>query len=354
MPQTVASPSSGQSPIDRYKLLLRLQILAGIGCLLIFVYALHFWSFGEVLRIFGIGILVAGAALLSGFLLGFIFGIPRVGKENVSASAAAEPGSAHATAAQADSSNVTTNSNLVEISDWLTKILVGVGLVELNKIPGELWSLAQHLEPGLRPAFCGAQKSCADLIAGAQAAALAILLFYFALGFLLGYVWTRLYFQKDLSGLVEHLQRNQRVSDLIMSAEQSVNEGELDDAQQSIDQALQNDPRDGRAVLTKGRILKRKASRAAGAESRQLLSQALECADQAIALLPGKGEPVYNKACYQALLGADRNEVLKNLKTAFALNRAIRRIAAQDSDLDSLRQDPDFMSLISDNPPPNR
>ncbi len=67
--------------LDRWRLLLRLQILAGIGCFLIVLYSLRFWASGEVARIIGVGILVAGAALASGFLVGFIFGIPRVGGE---------------------------------------------------------------------------------------------------------------------------------------------------------------------------------------------------------------------------------------------------------------------------------
>lgn len=346
MPQTGANTPSGQSSVDRYKLLLRLQVLAAIGCLLILVYALHFWNFGEVLRIFGAGLLVAGAALLSGVLLGFIFGIPRVGRENLSANAAAEPGSAHATAGQTDSGNVTSNSNLVEISDWLTKILVGVGLVELNSIPGKLWSLSRYLEPGLRPAVCDGRVPCGDLVGGAAAVALAILLFYFTLGFLWGYVWTRLYFQRDLGGLIENLQRNQRVTDSIMSAEASINEGDLDEALRFVNQAIQSDPQDGRAILTKGRILKRQAMIADQEGSQKLLAQALECANQAIVLLPTKGEPLYNKACYQALLGANRNEILGNLKAAFNLNPALRRIAADDRDLDAVRQDADFKSLV--------
>src|ERR1700761_1991946 len=67
--------------IDHYNILLRLQFLAAIGCLLIFLYALRFWLSGEVLRIFAVGVLAAAAALTAGFLFGFIFGVPRTGAE---------------------------------------------------------------------------------------------------------------------------------------------------------------------------------------------------------------------------------------------------------------------------------
>jgi Flp pilus assembly protein TadD len=82
-------------------------------------------------------------------------------------------------------------------------------------------------------------------------------LFYFVVGFLLGYVWTRLYFQRDLE--VERLRRDQWLSSLIRLAEVCINQGQLDEAVRVLDQALQFDPHDGRAVLTKGRVLKRQA-----------------------------------------------------------------------------------------------
>lgn len=352
MASSVVDRRAAESPVDRYKLLFRLQLLALIGCMLVVMYSLRFWVSGEALRIIGTGILVAGAALMSGFLLGFIFGIPRVGADKVSAKAAAEPGGAHLAASEAQSNAVTANSNLVEISDWLTKIIVGVGLVELKTIPHKLGTLSYYLGLGLRPSQCDG-KLCADLISSGQTAGLAIMLFYFTLGFLWGYVWTRLYFQRDLGGVVENLQRDKRVTDLIMSAEQSVNEGQLEEALRSVNEALADNPLDGRAVLTKGRVLKRMAEKSPKAEADKLLYQALADADRAIAMLPGKAEPIYNKACYQALLGIERNETLANLRKAFGLNPLLWKIASEDKDLDSLRQDVDFIKLMESSRTPD-
>jgi len=357
MASPVIDRSGGESPVDRYRLLFRLHILAAFGCLLIVVYSLQFWATREVLRIVGVGILVAGAALLSGFLLGFIFGIPRVGSEKVTAQAAAEPGGAHAAASEAQSSGVTPNSNLVEISDWLTKIMVGVGLVELNSIPGKLGKLGYYLGPALRPAHCDGSAPCSDFIGNGQAASLVIIVFYFTLGFLWGYVWTRLYFQRDLGGLVANLQRDKKVLldvlqrdkqgyELVLAAETTMNEGEFDKAIQYMDKALANNPQDGAAWMTKARILKRQAMNAEKPEREKLLHQALDYANQATKLMPDSGEPLYNKACYQALLGADRNEVLDSLKAAFHLNPKLRTVAGGDSDLASVRNDPDFAKLV--------
>jgi hypothetical protein len=355
MASSVVDRPAGDSPIDHYKLLFRLQILAAIGCLLIVLYSSRFWASGEFLRIVGVGMLVAGAALLIGFLLGFIFAIPRVGSEKGAKTAPAEPGGANPPASEGQSDSVPLNGNLVEISDWLTKIIVGVGLVELKSIFGELGKLSYYLGPGLRPAQCNGLASCSDLLGSGQAAGLAIIVFYCALGFLLGYVWTMLYFRQDLERRVRNLQEYTQVTDLIMLADAYLNEGQLDEAMGSIDQALRNNPMDGRAVLTRARILKRQAMKPgqpANAKEK-LLNQALVYADQAIALLPGKAEPIYNKACYQALLGLDRNEALGNLKSAFRLNPALRTIAAGDSDLESMREDPDFAQVVDMNRPPN-
>src|SRR5437879_2552681 len=140
---------------DRYKMLFRLQLAAALGCVFILLYSIQFYGSGTVIRIASVGILVAGASLFLGFLLGFIFCIPRTAKptEAIAASSSGPPGtsrdgidSSRQSAAIAVST-VETNTNLVDISDWLTKILVGVGLVELNKIPQNLRNLSAFLGP---------------------------------------------------------------------------------------------------------------------------------------------------------------------------------------------------------------
>ncbi|MGO8758650.1 MAG: TPR end-of-group domain-containing protein [Terracidiphilus sp.] len=356
----MASPSSrsplSDDPGDSNRLLSRLQILAAIGCLLILVYALRFVSSGDCLRIFAVGTLVGFAALTVGFLMGFIFCIPRVDTEKQPSAAPAGRVAAQSDSALAPSNSVKQNSNLVDISDWLTKIIVGVGLVELNSIPGKLGKLSYYLGPSLRPALSDKAPSSADSVLSGQAAGLAIIAFYFALGFLWGYIWTRLHYQREIEAgeKVKALQRSNWVADLIFLAEASVTEGQLDEALLYTDQALQNDPMDGRAVLTKGRILKRKAvaSGTSEADRKKLLGQAVENADRSIALLPGKAEPIYNKACYQALLGEDKNEILTTLKSALALNPGLRKVALEDSDFGALRQDNDFKQLTGDGAPP--
>ena len=64
------------------------------------------------------------ACLLVGMFIGFLFGIPKIVQDNSpSVEKIGEP-----------AYRQQVNSNLTEISDWLTKIIVGLGLVNLTKI----------------------------------------------------------------------------------------------------------------------------------------------------------------------------------------------------------------------------
>jgi hypothetical protein len=115
--------------------------------------------------------LLAGGAMFAGFIVGFLFGIPK------SRSDSAASVSTHMSA-----TSLQTNTNLEQISDWLTKILVGVGLAQISEISAGLWRLARLLGP----AFGGAPETTEPFVV--------TLLVYFTLcGFLSGYFWTRMF-----------------------------------------------------------------------------------------------------------------------------------------------------------------
>ena len=57
------------------------------------------------------------------------------------------------------------NTNLTDISDWLTKIIIGAGLVQLNKIPGFVMKVAGRMAQGIHLAAIGSsQMLCAGII----------------------------------------------------------------------------------------------------------------------------------------------------------------------------------------------
>jgi hypothetical protein len=134
--------------------------------------------------VLGAAAVTACAASVVGTLLGFLFAIPRAQSKDSRESTSAEPavadGAASATS-KTSKSVLGVNTNLEEISDWLTKIIVGMGLVNLEKIPAQLRGLGVYF---------GA--SFGD-IPGRESLALALLLLFGTSGFLMGYLLTRLY-----------------------------------------------------------------------------------------------------------------------------------------------------------------
>ena len=97
--------------------------------LALLVYA---WGDWDVLAV---AALVAAGAFVGGGLFGFLFGIPRSLAQPVE-----DPKDTSAGRYQP-------NTNLEQISDWLTKILVGVGLVQFTTLAGHAGDLVSFLGP---------------------------------------------------------------------------------------------------------------------------------------------------------------------------------------------------------------
>lgn len=70
----------------------------------------------------GAGFALSGASLFLGLLLGFLFAIPKSSKNR-------KNGGSTDQSPESNDSLYLINSNLEEISDWLTKMLVGIGLI---------------------------------------------------------------------------------------------------------------------------------------------------------------------------------------------------------------------------------
>jgi hypothetical protein len=331
---------------DKFRMLSRLQVAALIGVAFIIVYSLRFWRTGALASIIGVGILAAGAFLLTGFLLGFIFGIPRTSKDSGGQSPAGSapggtpPDASHKNAVGAGNSGIEPNSNLVEISDWLTKIIVGVGLVQLNRIPGRIQDLTTYIGNGLRP--CDSEM-CRQ---SSEAFALGIILFFFCVGFLIGYLWARLYLPYALAKAQSATQVDTGWT-YADWADQAYDAGDYDKANHWIDMALQTDPSNAKSHLLKGMILKKRAQKPGKPVDKGLLQQALDEATKAAKLKKDFAAAFYNIACYKALLGGAKAEVLENLSRAFELNSNLKADASGDDDLASVRDDADFKRLTA-------
>jgi hypothetical protein len=165
----------GASPLEpsvqsRARDMLRvLEVVIALALLGVVAYSFQFWPDPRVLSVAALGVLVGGGALLIGSLLGLLFAIPRALQAE------------QVLAAGSVGSGYRANTNLEQISDWLTKILVGVGLTQIREVPPLLAALASYIAPGL-----GGGISAPSL-------AVAILIFFSIAGFLASYLWARLY-----------------------------------------------------------------------------------------------------------------------------------------------------------------
>jgi hypothetical protein len=147
-----------------------------IGVLPILGYALQFGAKQRV-GVFSFSVAVALAAGSFGCFLGFLFAIPRFDVTDRDIRDVGKYGRA----------GWLHNTNLSQISDWLTKILVGVGLTQFRSIGDAIGNLLIQLRPGL-----GGLPS--------SAAFGGLLIGYFAtMGVLAGYVLTALYLRRALA-----------------------------------------------------------------------------------------------------------------------------------------------------------
>jgi hypothetical protein len=141
----------------------------GLIVVLIGIYANqadHGWA------VFAGGSLAAFGAFAVGALLGLLFGVPHSAEKSTTSSTTWA---------------LIPNTSLDQISDWLTKILVGVGLTQLFEIPSKFQALASYLAP----VFGGTDAS--------KGFSLAVVISSSIVGFLASWVWTRLLLSADLA-----------------------------------------------------------------------------------------------------------------------------------------------------------
>jgi hypothetical protein len=183
-----------QQAVFRHSLMVGSGLLL-LGFILLFVFSMSADS--DKGQVFAAAVLTSVAALVVGALLGFLFALPRYREEE-------SPGES------IRSSRLTVNANLEQISDWLTKILVGIGLIELGRIGPSLGNLVTNL--GL--AFGG--SSTARTTAGATLA------FYSVMGFLMGYLLTRTLLTQILDEFIILVQRADQANQLAADQEQKL------------------------------------------------------------------------------------------------------------------------------------
>jgi hypothetical protein len=157
----------------------------GIIGIVLISFASEKYPTGLSLSNLSVSLLFSLASLLSGAFLGFLFGIPR-SLQKTQSIPSAESQTFNTNSSFAD------NTNLEQISDWLTKIIVGVSLTQMDKLGPNLHSIAQTYASGLY-----------GLGNTALPFAYAVIIFYSIAGFLYSYLWTRINLKTALNEMDE-------------------------------------------------------------------------------------------------------------------------------------------------------
>jgi hypothetical protein len=196
-------------------------ILLGLLAIILFACAFSRLSF---LQIVSTSLLLAGASCISGALLGLIFGIPRT-----EGMMSRDEGNSKTEEDDEDKGNkqgkVRPNTNLEQISDWLTKILVGAGLTQINAIISWFHKVVIYFAPYF-------EKN--------EALVAAIIIYFLVSGFILGFLWSRLY----MAGAIMKAETELLKEQIVNEVQNKVQKKEQNDARalSIVNQMLDADP----------------------------------------------------------------------------------------------------------------
>jgi hypothetical protein len=91
--------------------------------------------------------------------------------------------------------STTPTSNLEQVADWVTKLLLGGGLTQMQRIPPKIWQWSRIVAIGI----LGDGKATEQAIQAQQAFAAGCLVYGFILGFFAGFLITKLQLGKAVS-----------------------------------------------------------------------------------------------------------------------------------------------------------
>ena len=299
----------------------------GIGILIIVVYAFQIfdgrdtsYEWGNFWALLATLLALAFACFAIGGLLGFLFSIPRTASapppEPPPPAAEGGGDQPQAQAGATPSRTVAShqvNTNLEEISDWLTKIVVGVSLVQLTEIIGFIDQTTENIQAGF-PTACGAgQTGC---IIGLGTFSAAVIIMFFAIGLLFGYLWTRLMVQgaikdADLSlvgKLKDEVEEKREALDRQKLKENSdaaaislstkiLNARSVSDLpnQEDVNEALVDASRDVRSIIFYRARIQRSENKAAPDTTRMELTIPIFCALINADVKRHSGTPIYHQ-----------------------------------------------------------
>ncbi|MBS1520696.1 MAG: hypothetical protein JST50_06860 [Bacteroidetes bacterium] len=154
-------------------------ILVGVVTIIIFTTFSFYYKTSTLFDVFT-ALAVTGAVYLGGCAMGFLFAIPK--------SVQGKPVPVANAQASDKNDDYNDNTSLEEISDWLTKIIVGLSLTQFNQILDRIDQAAIKISEALK-------HPGNDLYVFSYG----LIVFYFIAGLTIGYMWTRIDFRKILT-----------------------------------------------------------------------------------------------------------------------------------------------------------
>lgn len=318
-------------------------------------------------------LLWALACTATGMLLGFFFGIPKVlqGKDparGLDGAKNSEP-----------RYDQEVNTNLEQISDWLCKIIVGVGLIELRVVPEKLGLLASTLARDLGNGYT-------------QSFAGALILYFSVAGFFYGYLITRLFLSTDFRNAdlkargeeiriqyremqiktneivaehqrnIEKIQSEIEANELLIALERgkkAQSSRDADDIKNAIDDLVARRkrwPEHRRAAMVLSTLygLQGNPQAAVAVLDDALQAKAIRGTDQDL----DAGDMHFNRAGFysriylnptntEAVRQEARAKLLDAMRLAVKFNPANSRDAGEDEDLKRMMDDPEFLQIVS-------
>jgi hypothetical protein len=207
-----------------------LFVLAVLGVLLLLMTTLSLGSIKDGIRYATIGLISALASGALGIAMGLLFGLPTLaaraaaisnanaGTAGIGATGNAQPTMNRMQPLYGD------NTSIEQVADWLTKIIIGLGLTQFDAFTERFDSVATQVSA----AMLGLPQAQASPVVGGS-----LLLCAFLLCFLASYLWSRRYLPIELAGArVDQLAAEERH---IQRAEVMRTQQQKRDAGQNID-----------------------------------------------------------------------------------------------------------------------
>ena len=144
---------------------------------------------------------VVGAYYISGCALGFLFAIPKSFQTTAPPRVVNDDGSIE----QIEEAAYKDNTSLEEISDWLTKIIIGLSLTQFHHIQNMLEEAAGYISSAFQLADTGMNFFVFSY---------AMIVLFGVAGMVSGYLWTRIEFRRILTESLRELQKRKKFEEM--------------------------------------------------------------------------------------------------------------------------------------------